>query len=319
MALRIGMVGAGRSALEQARIISQFPDVEITAVAEPQRTPRDSFARLFEARLAVSDHRRLASDASVDIVSICSPPATHSAIAIDALNEKKHVICRPPIAVTVQQADEMIAAAKENDRKLLIAMPHKYNPVNQEAARIIEADEIGYPFMAQAFFVENNYTRLNDWHDWKGTWESGGGGILMEHGPDMIDLLRFLFGEVDAVSSICTRFAVKASNKAEDTCLMDLEFLSEISVQLVLTGAAQFSAWPETYSGCAVGIHIFGVDGSMVINTVTPRLVLSTRKNRRRILEPHDIPTDLPTNMHRDLLDSIVEDRDPLASAEDAR
>jgi len=319
MSLHIGVVGAGRTGSRLARILSTYDDVQVTAVAEPNRPSRDSFSKTFSTKLAVSDHKRLASDSLVDVVYVCSPPTTHNTVAVDCLKAGKDVICMPPMAITVSQADEMISAAEQYGRRLLIALPQRYNPINQETARLIDAGKIGYPFMALASFIENEYNRLNDWHDWLGTWDVGGGGILMERGSEMIDLLHFFFGQVDGVSAVCTRFAIEALNKAEDTCLVDLEFVEELSAQLALTGAAQYSADSDQYPGSIFRMQVFGVEGSISLAGNEDALVLSTKKNKHQVIPLSEIRTGLPSDMNRDLIDAIIEDREPLVTTEQAR
>lgn len=318
MALRIGIAGAGRVGAKKARRLEAYPDVELTGVADPNRPARDSFARAFGTKLAVSDHRRLAQDDTVDVVYVCSPPGTHSTIAIDSLTFGKHVICEQPMAVSMKQADEMLAAAEASEGRLFVALSERYDPVYHEVARILEYDEIGYPFLALAAYLVNDFDRLNDWHDWRGTWALGGGGVLIELGSGIIDLLQFCFGQVEAVSAVCTRFAIEPLNKAEDSCVLGLEFLEEATAELAITGAARFSAWPENYSGAASRLEIFGLDGSLRVGDSEPRLMVVTQKGRRQ-MESSEIRTDLPTSMDRDFLDCILDDRDPLVDPVHAR
>lgn len=318
MTLRIGIVGAGRAGFRRARRLKAYPDVEITAVADPNRPSRDAFARTFGTKLAVSDHNRLAFDQSVDVVYICSPPTTHSTIAVDALEAGRHVICEQPMATTLNQAEEMLIAAEASSGRLFVALPQRYDPVNQEAARYIDSIEIGYPFMVLGSYIKNEFDRLNDWHNWKGTWDIGGGGVLMQYGSEMVDLLLYLFGEVDTISAICTRFAVEPLNKAEDSCILSLEFMEEIAGELAITGAARYSPWPEQYADAAFRLDIFGVDGSIQINSHEPKLIISSKKNRRKVLAGAEIVTDLPTDMDRDFLDCILEDRESFVTIADA-
>ena len=319
MALRVGIVGAGRTGFWRAHRLEAYPDVQIVAVAEPNRPARDVFARTFGVKLAVSDHRRLAMDETVDIVYVCSPPATRSALAIDCLQAGKHVICEQPMAISMSQAEELMAAAEAAERRLFVALPQRYDPVNQHAAKLIDADEIGYPFLALISYLENDFDRLNDWHDWKGTWDLGGGGVLIQRGSEMIDLLRYFLGEVEAVSAVCTRFAIEPLNKAEDSCLLGLEFVEDSSAELALTGVARYSAWPEKYTGTAVRVEIYGLDGSIRITNSEPRLVVATEDAGCRAIPESEIRTSLPTDMDRDFLDSILEDEEPLVTPEHAK
>lgn len=319
MAFQVGIVGAGTLGFERTRKLATYPDVHIAAVAEPERAARDSFSRTFGAKLAVSDHRRLASDPHLDIIYVCSPPATHSSVAIDCLEGGKHVICEQPMAVTMTQAEEMMVAAMTAGRRLFVALPQRYDPANQEAARIIDANDIGYPFLVLITNIENDYERLNDWHDWKGTWDTAGGGILMQRGSEIMDLLNYFFGDMDAVNAVCTRFAIEPLNKAEDSCLLGIEFVEDVSAEVSITGAARFSAWPDEYTGTAMRTEIYGLDGSIRINNYEPRLIVSTQGNRHKVIPISDIKTDEPTDMDRDFLDAISEDREPFVTVENAR
>lgn len=209
----------------------------------------------------------------------------------------------------------MISAAKESGKRLFVALPARYDPANRMASDVIDSEEINYPYLTIASLVENEYDRLNDWHDWHGTWDVGGGGVLMQHGCEMVDLLRYFLGPVDAVSAVCTRFSIEALNKAEDSCLLDLDFVEEVTAQLAITGAARYSPWPEDYTGRALRVEIYGIDGAIRITNSDPRLVVSS-KNGYRIIptEPAD-----PLAMDRDFIECILQEREPLVTLDDAR
>jgi predicted dehydrogenase len=304
---------------KRARRLSALDGAHIVAVAEPYRPTRDAFARSFGVQLAVSDFRRLIADPAVDVVCVCSPPITHSVITIEALTAGKHVICESPMAVSAEQAEEMMVAAEVSGRKLFVTMPQRYMATNQQTARIISEGEIGYPFLTLVTYIDNEYDRLNDWHDWEGTWDLGGGGILMLRGPEAIDLLHSLHGQIEAVSAVCTRFAIEALNKAEDSCVLGIEFTEEATAQLVLTGAARYSAWPPDYAGSVQRVEIYGLNGSIFIaNTGEPSIAVVARGNKRREMFVSEISTELPTDMERDFLDSIAMDKESLVTAEDA-
>jgi myo-inositol 2-dehydrogenase/D-chiro-inositol 1-dehydrogenase len=319
MSLRVGIVGAGHTGVQQAKRLKRYPDVEIIGIADPNRPARDAFAKEFGTRLAVSDHRRLAMEADIDVIYVCSPPNTHSTVTIDSLKSGKHVICHQPMATSLEQADEMLAVAEAQGNRLFVAMPQRYDPAFQEVARILESGEIGYPFLVSMVCIYNEFERLNDWHDWVGTWEIGGGGILMLFGSGAIDLLQALFGEIGAVSAVCTRFAIEPLTKAEDSCLLTLEFVEDLSAQIAISGAVRYSPWPENYQKEASRLEIYGVDGSIQASSSEPRIVVSSRRTKRRVVASSDLRSALPTDMDRDFLDSILHGREPLATATDAR
>jgi predicted dehydrogenase len=318
MALQVGIVGAGRSGTRRARELAAYPDVRITAVADPDRLARDAFASAFGCSLSVSDCNRLVLDESVDIVLIASPPPTHSAIALAAFEVGKHVICEAPIATTVGRALEMIKASDDSAGRLFVSLPQRYDPVNKMALQLIENDELGYVYLVTGSLIKDDYERLNDWHDWKGTWDKAGGGIMMECGSEIVDLYRYLIGEIAAVNAICTRFAIEPLHKAEDSSLLGIEFMDDISGDLAITGAARFSAWPPDYAGCGFSVDIYGLEGALRITSPPSKLSVSLSGGRKWEVSADEVETDQPTDMLRDFLDCILEDRDPLVTPEHA-
>ena len=318
MTLQVGIVGAGRAGYRKANVLQSHPDVRIAGVADPNRPIRDTFASKFGIRLAVSDHRRLSADENIDAIYICTPPATHHSIAMDALTAGKHVVIEQPIAMSINDGEEMMAAAEVHSLVLAVALPQRYDPANQEAARIMDSDEIGYPFLTISSYLENELDRMNDWHDWIGTWDMGGGGILMQRGSEIIDLLRYLLGDIGAVSAVNSRFAITPLNKAEDSCMLGIEFVEDVTAEVALTAAARYSTWPESYSGTAFRVEIYGVDGSIRITNSEPKLAVVSRKGGSRTLDSSEINTGLPTNMDRDFIDCMINGTKPLVTSEDA-
>ncbi len=318
MPLRTGIVGAGRAGTLRARQLEAYPDVRITGVADPNRPARDAFVTAFGVPLAVSDHRRLVADEEVDIVFVTAPPATHSVVILDTLQAGKHVICEQPMAISLDQAKAVIDKAENSTGRLFVALPQRYDRVNQEVFKMIEDDRIGYPYLLVGFYLKDEFDRLNDWHDWKGTWDVAGGGILMEHGCEIIDLLHYLIGDIGAVSTVCTRFGIDPLHKAEDSCLLGIEFIDDISADLSFTGAAKFSAWPDEYPGTAMRLEVYGLAGSIRIMSTEPRLTTVIKGAKRREIHESEIETSLPTDMIRDFLDCILEDKDPLVNAKNA-
>lgn len=315
MALQVGIVGAGRTGVYRARQLEAYPDVQVSAIADPNRPARDAFITTFGPELAVSDYRRLVLDDRVDIVLITAPPPVHCEIALAAFEVGKHVICEAPIAATLLQAEEMIIASENSSGRFFISLEHRYDPVVQQAWRMIEDDELGYVYLVSGSLIRNDYDRMNDWHDWKGTWDKAGGGVLMECGSDVVDLYHYLIGEIGAVSAICTRFAIEPLHKAEDSCLLGIEFLDDVAADLALTGAARFSAWPPDYAGNAMHIDVYGLEGALRITSPQSRLAASLSKGRKWELSAEEIETSLPTDMLRDFLDCILDDeREPLVT-----
>lgn len=314
MTLRIGIIGAGRSGFQETRRLQNYPEVAVTAVAETSRPKRDAYVRSFGIKLAVADYRKLADNKSIDTVCICTPPSTHADIALECLAGGKHVVCMPPISIDIDRAAEMISAADESDGQLFVALPSRYDPYNQTLQRMIAEEDLGYPFLVIASYIENEYDRLNDWHDWIGTWETGGGGILMDRGSGVIDLLQYLLGRIESVTGECARFAIDALNKAEDTCLLNLLFEEETSVQLAFTGAARYLGDHNHQ----LRIEVHGVEAAATANNSDPRLLVTKRGHSPVPIGEAEIVSHLPNDMWGDFIRCMTTEKAPLVTADDA-
>lgn len=194
---RYGLIGAGRFGrfcLESLRGWERVRPVAVT----------DAIPALAEATAAAFDlvssptPEALLSRPEVDFVLISTPPHTHHELTLQALRAGKHAICEKPLALTVEQADALLAAARETSRLLVVNHLLRYSRLLETAKRIIESRLLGEPLH---FFFENyaEDERLPPEH-W--FWDQGkSGGIFVEHAVHFFDLHRWWFGEGEVVAA----------------------------------------------------------------------------------------------------------------------
>ncbi len=117
MRLRFGIVGCGRIAPRHAQSIAALPEAQLVAVCDKVESRVERFAAEHHAQ-ALTDYQRLLDRADVDIVNICTPSGLHAQMAIDALQAGKHVILEKPMALSLEDADQIIAAARSAKTRL---------------------------------------------------------------------------------------------------------------------------------------------------------------------------------------------------------
>jgi predicted dehydrogenase len=127
------------------------------------------------------------SDPEIDVVDICLPTPLHRDVAVRALEKGKHVLLEKPIALTLEDAEAIGAAAERTGRSLMVAMVLRFFADYVEIARRIESGTLGRPLALSAY-------RLSppaDWNDWMGDpAQSGGAPVdLMIHDFDQANLL----------------------------------------------------------------------------------------------------------------------------------
>ena len=115
MTIRFGLIGCGRVAPRHAQSLTQLKQTDLVAVADIRPARAARFAEEFHAT-AYADAHELLARADVDAVSICVPSGLHAQLAIDALEAGKHVLVEKPVALSLEDADRMIAAAARTGR-----------------------------------------------------------------------------------------------------------------------------------------------------------------------------------------------------------
>ena len=254
-----------------------------------------------------------------DVACICTPNDTHATLAVGLLDAGVPVICEKPMARTVAECDAMIAASRRNQCPLFIAQSQRFMPQHREMIRQLKAGAIGRPFLALSTFIGNEYRRMNDPLNWKCTPEHSGGGVIIDNGAHMIDLLGAAFGAAVSVEATVGRLVVEAENKAEDTALLNIHYQSGVVASLSLTFAARYSVYPEQYGGAGLRTEVFGTAGSLSCGNGTPPFVLVNERDGRRSFQASELAGDEPVSPVVHFVACLREGREPIVTMEDGR
>jgi predicted dehydrogenase len=150
--LRIAVIGAGHLGKEHARIVSGFPDVELVGVADVNVEQAEAVARRVGCP-AFSNHRPLLHHA--DAAIIAAPTTYHHALAGEFLNSGIHLMVEKPLAVSVEQADELVELARQRQVILQVGHIERFNPAFEELSRhtfqakFIQCERLG-PFTGRS-------------------------------------------------------------------------------------------------------------------------------------------------------------------------
>ncbi len=145
---------------------------------------------------------KLLARGDVDVVHIATPPASHLRLALMALKAGKHVLCEKPLALTVQQADEMIAAAAKAGLLLAVSFVMRYNPVAEATKAVIDSGVLGRVLSGRLTNCASE-AGLGPKH-W--FWDKSiSGGIFIEHGVHFFDLYRYWLGSGGVISAHAER------------------------------------------------------------------------------------------------------------------
>ncbi len=153
-----------------------------------------------------TDWRNVVERPDIDIVDICTPNDTHAPIAIAAAKAGKHVMCEKPMAMSVAEAESMLAAAKESGVVTMVSYNYRHTPALQMAKRLIEQGRIGNILTFRGYYLQDWGADPDRPLSWRFSKAKAGSGTLGDIGTHVIDAARLLIGEVESVNSIVKTF-----------------------------------------------------------------------------------------------------------------
>jgi predicted dehydrogenase len=150
---------------------------------------------------AVEDYRVLLGDQDLDAVHICTPNAAHAPMAKEALKAGKHVLCEKPLAVSVEEAAELVKLAEERGLRNCVCHNLRYYPMVQQMRRMREAGELGEVLVVQGTYSQDWLLYDTDWN-WR-VEEKDGGPLraMADIGSHWFDMAEHVTGA--RVQSLC--------------------------------------------------------------------------------------------------------------------
>ncbi len=188
--IRLGVVGCGGFGLFAVQQFTQVPGVRLVGMAGTHRPASLAAAARFGVE-NVEDLGDMLRRDDVDLVYVATPPFLHHPQALAALDAGKHVIVEKPLALTVGQADELIAVARTRDRLIVANLMQRYNPLFAAVRRLVETRVLGE--VLHGYF--ENYASDENLPAGHWFWDRGAsGGIFVEHGVHFFDLFAGWLG-----------------------------------------------------------------------------------------------------------------------------
>ncbi|MBP3950015.1 Gfo/Idh/MocA family protein [Bacillus suaedae] len=228
--LKIGVIGCGSIAkFRHLREYANNGQVEIIAVCDIVEDRVNEFAKEYEAT-AYTSYEELLTNQDIDAVSVCTPNYLHAPVSIAALKAGKHVLCEKPMATSRADGEAMIAAAKEANKKLMIAHNQRFVPSHQKARQLIENGEVGKIYSFRTAFGHGGPEgwSVDGADSWFFRKEEAFIGAMGDLGVHKTDLLRYILGEDFVEVGAFVETSAKAKTDVDDTAVCILKSESGI-------------------------------------------------------------------------------------------
>jgi len=241
--LKVAILGTGAISSSHIEAYQKFGDLcQIVALVDLFPEKARAKARQFDLDVNIyEDIAGLIQGEDFDLASICLPPFAHASAAIDLLNAGKHVLTEKPIAPSLEECDQMLAAAQANRVLLSVVAQNRFKTPTMKLKRLLDSGLIGKILYAQ---VDSYWWRGQSYYDlwWRGTWEKEGGGCTMNHAVHHIDLFQWMMGMPDELQSVILNLA-HDNSEVEDMSITVMEFtdgrVGQLTASLVHHGEDQ--------------------------------------------------------------------------------
>ena len=184
--IKIGIAGYGKIGKLRANILSERKDVKIVGiydVVKPERIENITFYNSYDDLL----------NAELDAVFICAYNTVLADYTAKALNKGVHVFCEKPPAMKTEELGIVFEALKSSKKKLKYGFNHRYHYSVMEAKKIVDSGEMGKLLWMRGVYGKAGSIDYNtNWRNYK---KHSGGGILIDQGIHMLDLMRYFSKE----------------------------------------------------------------------------------------------------------------------------
>jgi Predicted dehydrogenases and related proteins len=307
--LKVAIVGAGTMGSVHSVSYRDIEGVQVTAVCDIQMDKAVSAAAPHGAR-CYEDFDTMLSNEAIDIVDICLPTYLHREYVLKAIDRGKHVFCEKPIALSLRDAKDMVRAAGEKGIHFSVGHVVRFFPAYSKAAEVIKEGKIGIPRL-----IRTTRTGAYPWWNWNG-WYSNydlSGGPIIDLVIHDFDWIRYNFGDIERVYA---KDLADMKLNGQDHCLITLRLKNGAIAHI----EGSWAYPPGSIFGTT--FEIIGTEGQIESDSRKSSPVkkhISTGSSSRVMLESPLYHGDEPyTAELREYVNSIIEDREPAISGEDA-
>ncbi|MBU5674078.1 Gfo/Idh/MocA family protein [Paenibacillus brevis] len=263
--IKFGLVGCGRIADRHIRSLAECEDAELTALfdVQPERMAAveadyAKFSGCQGEMAKYTDMEQLLKDPQVQAVIIATPSALHAKLASEAIRSGKHVMLEKPMALSLQDAENIIALAQKYEVTVQVCHQLRYRKIMTQVKELIESGTMGKLYLGVVSMRLQRSAAYYEAAPWRGTWEQDG-GMLLNQGIHLVDLLQWFLGDGTRVFGSLQRGLLM--KETEDVAAGIVNF-KDGAIGMI---EANTVTYPGNYDNC---ITLFGEKGTVSIGGI---------------------------------------------------
>ena len=323
---KTAVIGPGGRGGGWARKLHKHEETELVAVCDINKARAESVAKTNGNCKVYTDVSKMLQNEDLDFLVNATPHYLHSPYTVLACENDVHVLCEKPMAINLQQCDQMIIAARKNAVKLGIGFQHRFNLMHQymyDAARGAKGDlgDLGritdYHMQARHYRSAIYYLTSSQVDpatgvpagQWRGRWATEGAGILINQAVHDIDIFQWVVGEFKSLSAHAATIAKEhALIEVEDTVAVSFTAKNGAVGTMIFTSSNK-KAPTNVYRVCGENGYVEKEGGFI------------TEDTRYKNEEDWEVPFTSPprNNLLENFIDAIDNDTEPKIPGEEGR
>lgn len=249
-----GVVGCGVVSGYHISGILETPGARLVAVSDVVEGRAREFGEWHRVAWT-TDYRELLKREDIDVINVCTPNGLRLPLAEEAARAGKHLVIEKPIAISLKEADRIIAACERAGVHLMCVFQLRYGRAATALRRAIQEGRLGRIVLADATIKWFRPQAYYESAAWRGTWAQEGGGALMTQGIHTVDLLQWMMGPIRSVNARMATLVHQV--EVEDTVVATLTYASGALGVIEATTAA--------HPGLPARIEVCGDRGTVVL------------------------------------------------------
>jgi len=222
--IKFAVVGAGHIGKRHAEMIRRNEEGELIAMVDIL-SKEECGAQDFNVPFFNSIDELLSSDLSFDVVNICTPNGLHAEQSLKALRAHKHVVCEKPMGLTKVSCEEIIFRSLQVSKHVFCVMQNRYSPPSEWLKSIVKEGILGDIYMVQLNCYWNRDERYYKRGNWRGTKDLDGGTLFTQF-SHFIDIMYWLFGDIDNIQGKFADFNHQDTTAFEDSGFVNFNFIN---------------------------------------------------------------------------------------------
>jgi len=303
--IKFALLGCGRISSKHVDAIRDIEEAELVAVCDIDGKRAKAIAEKSGNIPYYTSYDDMLKKENIDVVNILTPSGNHPEHTIDIVKKyQKHIVVEKPMALRLEDADEMIKVCDEYGVRLFVVKQNRYNLPVQKLREAIEAQRFGKLVLGTVRVRWARDQKYYDQDSWRGTWKYDG-GVLTNQASHHIDLLEWMMGEpVSVMAKIDT---LLTNIEVEDTAAVIIKFKNGAIGIVEATTATR----PKDLEG---SISILGEKGSVVIGGFAVNKMITWEFEGQSDIEKNEVLAKFaenPPNVygfgHKKYLENVID------------